>query len=173
MSRRASNRPPLSTHMKIIAFDQATKVTGYAVITDGQLSRHGTINVKASLDILSRMFMMTRMIRDLIYEERPDAVFFEGVEAVRNERTMICLANLQGMCLYGVHEAGYVASTLDVTAWRHSLGFAVGRGVKRADNKAEAVRYVRDTYGVECGDDEAEAICIATVAWNKSLDSKE
>lgn len=159
--------------MKVLAFDQATKVTGFAVITDGQLSRHGTISVKPSLDILSRMYMMTRMIRDVICEERPDAVYFEGVESVRNERTMIYLANLQGMCLHSTHEAGYGVGTFDPTAWRHSLGFAVGRGVKRADNKAEAVQYVRDTYSVECGDDEAEAICIATVAWNKSLDSKE
>lgn len=159
--------------MKVLAFDQATKVTGYAVMTDGKLSRHGTISVRPSLDILSRMYVMTRMICDVINEERPDAVYFEGVESVRNERTMIYLANLQGMCLHRTHEDGYEVGTFDPTVWRHELGFAVGRGVKRADNKAEAVRYVRDTYGVECGDDEAEAICIATVAWNKNLDSKE
>ena len=173
MSRRASNCPPFSIRMIIIAFDQATKVTGYAVMIDGKLSRHGTISVKPSLDILSRMYMMTRMISDVINEERPDAVYFEGVESVCNERTMIYLANLQGMCLHSTHEAGYGVGTLDPTVWRHSLGFAVGRGVKRADNKAEAVRYVRDIYGVECGDDEAEAICIATAAWKKLLDSKE
>ena len=159
--------------MKVLAFDQATKVTGYAVMNGGKLSRHGTISVRPSLDILSRMYMMTRMICDVINEERPDAVYFEGVESVRNERTMIYLANLQGMCLHSTHEDGYEVGTFDPTVWRHELGFAVGRGVKRADNKAEAVRYVRDTYGVECGDDEAEAICIATVAWNKNLDSKE
>lgn len=173
MLRRTSNRPPLSTHMKIIAFDQATKTTGYAVIVDGQLTRHGVITAKASLDIIPRMFLMTRMIRDVIYEEKPDAVYFEGVESVRNERTMIYLANLQGMCLYSTHEAGYDVATFDPTVWRHELGFAVGRGVKRAENKAEAVRYARDKYSVECGDDEAEAICIATVAWKKRLDSKE
>lgn len=159
--------------MKVLAFDQATKVSGFAVITDGRLSRHGTIEAKSSLDIMSRMYLMVHQILVLLSEERPDVVVFEDVESVRNERTMIYLANLQGMCLYAAHESGYDAITLDVTTWRHSLGFAVGRGVKRAENKAQAVKYALDTYSVECGDDEAEAICIATVAWNKNLDSKE
>lgn len=159
--------------MKVLAFDQATKVSGFAVISDGQLSRHGTIVARASLDITNRMYVMVHEILAIISEEHPDVVYFEGVESVRNERTMIYLSNLQGMCLYAVHGAGYQVRTIDVTAWRHAIGFAVGRGVKRAENKAQAVTYVRDTYGVECGDDEAEAICIATVAWNKSLDSKE
>lgn len=159
--------------MKILAFDQATKVTGYAVIEDGQLMHHGVLSVNASLDITTRMYGMTRMIFNLIREEDPDTVYFEGVESVRNERTMLYLANLQGMCLYAAHEAGYAVNTIDVTAWRHTLGFAVGRGVKRADNKAEAVRFVFDAYGVECGDDEAEAICIANAAYKTILDSKE
>ncbi len=159
--------------MKIIAFDQATKVTGYAVIADGKLLRHGTLTVKASLDITSRMYWMIDAICELITSEQPDAVFFEGVEGVKNERTMIYLANLQGMCLYGSRAVGYIANTIDVATWRHTLGFTMGRGVKRGDLKTQAVQYVRDIYCVECGDDEAEAICIATVAWKKSLESKE
>lgn len=151
--------------MKILAFDQATKVSGFAVIADGELLRHGTLTVKASLDATTRMYQMADAICALIAEERADLVLFEGVEGVNNERVMICLANLQGMCLFGSRSNGYVAEIIDVATWRSTLGFAMGRGVKRDALKAQAVEYVAGKYGIDCGDDEAEAICIASAAW--------
>lgn len=159
--------------MKILAFDQATKTTGFAIIVDGTLKGHGVIRANASLDIISRMYEIADMAGAMIDRERPDVVMFEGVEGVKNERTMICLANLQGMCLMSARHSGCIAGTIDVATWRHTLGFEMGRGIKREDLKAQAIAYVAKEYGVDCGDDEAEAICIASAVWKKNLDSKE
>ena len=159
--------------MKILAFDQATKISGFAVVEDGMLRRHGTLTAKASLDITARMYQMVDAICAVIAEEKPDVVLFEGVEGVKNERVMICLASLQGMCLFGARAIGYEAETIDVATWRSTIGFAMGRGVKREALKEQAVEHVAREFGVECGDDEAEAICIASAAWTKILDSKE
>lgn len=171
--RRARNRPPFIIAMKIVAFDQATKVTGYAVLEDGVLSRHGVLTVNGSDDIMSRIYRMVDQITDLITEEKPDVLYFEGVEGVQNERTMIYLANLQGMCLGCSRMLGYTGKTIDVATWRHTMQFQMGRGVKREDLKAQAVKTVADTYGVECGDDEAEAICIAVAVYRINFESKE
>lgn len=158
--------------MKILAFDQATHVTGFAVLDGGKLAKHGVLTAKASLPIMERIYQMSDMVAELIEAEQPDVVCFEGVEGVKNERTMMLLANLQGMCLSRARQCGHVASTIDVATWRHRLDFVMGRGIKRDDLKAQAVAFVAREYDLACGDDEAEAICIA-VAVNKSLDSKE
>ncbi len=172
MSRRANNAL-LFLSMKILAFDQATKITGFAIIVDGALVNHGVIKADASLDIISRMYRIADAAGEIVEREAPDIVIFEGVEGVKNERTMIYLANLQGMCLMSTRHHGRVATTIDVATWRHTLGFEMGRGVKRADLKQQAINCVAREYGVHCGDDEAEAICIASAVWKRILDSKE
>lgn len=171
--RRASNRPPFIIAMKVMAFDQATKITGYAVINDGVLVNHGVLTVKSSEDIMNRIYHMVDQIIDLIVAEEPDVLYFEGVEGVQNERTMIYLANLQGACLACSRMRGYVGNTIDVATWRHTMRFQMGRGVKREDLKAQAVKCVADIYGIECCDDEAEAICIALAVWKINFESKE
>lgn len=159
--------------MKILAFDQATRVTGFAILEDGDLQSHGVLTAPTKLDILTRMYLMADRISDMIRVYQPDVVCFEGVEGVKNESTMIHLANLQGMCLISARRLGYEPRIVDVAHWRHKLGFQMGRGVTRDALKEQAVKFVVENYGLaDCGDDEAEAICIA-VAVNKDLDSKE
>lgn len=159
--------------MKILAFDQATKVTGFAIIVDGTLVKHGTFKANTAFDIVSRMYHIADVVGSMAFEESPDIVVLEGVEGVKNERTMIYLANLQGMCLMSARHHGHMAETIDVATWRHTLGFEMGRGVKREDLKRQAITFVAREYGVDCGDDEAEAICIASAVWKRILDSKE
>lgn len=171
--RRASNRPPFYySTMKILAFDQATKNTGYAVLEDGVLVRHGVLSVKASLDIMERIYRMSDQIVELIVEVKPDVVRFEGVESVCNEKTMMYLANLQGACLVLAKRAGYDVDTIDVSTWRHMLGFRLGSRVKRSELKKQAIDMAAELFEVTCGDDEADAICIAC-AVQKIFDSKE
>ena len=170
---RRANNALLFLSMKILAFDQATKVTGFAIIVDGVLVKHGTFKANAAFDIVTRMYYVADAVGSMVFEESPDVVMLEGVEGVKNERTMIFLANLQGMCLMSARCQGRIADVIDVATWRHTLGFEMGRGVKRDDLKAQAIKYVANEYGVICGDDEAEAICIASATWKKYLDSKE
>ena len=160
--------------MKVLAFDQATCVTGYAVVEDGKLVRHGTIKIKASISMMERTYAMSDQIASLIEQCTPDEVWFEDVERVNNNvRAEICLARLQGMCLSRSRSLGHTANLIDASTWRSASGIKVGRGVNRTALKEQAIDLVSRLYGVQCGDDEAEAICIAFVVFNKSLDSKE
>jgi hypothetical protein len=44
------------------------------------------------------------------------------------------------------------------SAWRKTVGIKNGRGILRDEQKAQAIKAVKDWYGIDVGDDIAEAI---------------
>ena len=52
-------------------------------------------------------------------------------------------------------------NTIRPTSWRKQLSFSQGKNIKRDQLKEQSVKYVSDNYGLNVGDDEADAICIA------------
>ena len=44
--------------------------------------------------------------------------------------------------------------------WRKILGFSIGPKVTRPELKAQSVEYVKREFGIECTDDESDAVCI-------------
>lgn len=146
--------------MRIIAFDQSTVVTGYAVFENESLIAHGVIDRHKEGDLLIRAHQMWQEIDTLLRDVRPDAIVFEGVALQNNAQVLIKLGNLQGHIMASAWSLGIPFSSYLPTQWRKKLGFHQGGGVKRSDLKKQAVELVEDTYGIHVREDEAEAVAI-------------
>ncbi len=157
--------------MRILAFDQATKMTGWALLEDGKLLHYGHIS-EADIDSpAERIRDMFIQIADKIEKCTPDLVAIEAVQHQANAKTMLMLSQLQGMCI-GVaylHETN-VYSPLPVE-WRKILGYKQGAHMKRADLKQQSIDYVRTHFNIVATEDECEAICIG-VATHKKYESE-
>jgi hypothetical protein len=57
------------------------------------------------------------------------------------------------------------------SSWRAAIGIKTGRGVKRTSLKEQDIEFVKETFGIEVNDDEADAICIG-FAHNKKVETE-
>lgn len=151
---------------RILAFDQATKISGYAVIENGELKEYGNIDLsKAKCDADERINRMAYELWATIDRVRPTIVILEDVEMLTNVRAMIMLAGLlgrmQGYCFAnGIEYKTYIPSV-----WRKVLGYTQGAGVKRADLKKQSIEYAKSVTGKELQEDTAEAVAICEAAY--------
>lgn len=150
--------------MRILAFDQATKVTGWAYIDSGSPIEYGHIVEVQTNTPAERIHMMFLEIAHLIELFHPDLVVVEGVQHQANAKTMLMLSQLQGMCIGKAYlENIPVYSPLPVE-WRKILDYKQGPHEKRADLKAQSVAYVQGHFNITATEDECEAICIGIAA---------
>ena len=84
--------------MKVIAFDQSTRVTGFSIFVDGQYFRSGVINLAKIKDTEERSREMGIAICKEISFNLPDVVIIEDVQNQSNS-TVALLARLQGVVL--------------------------------------------------------------------------
>ena len=158
------------TIMKILSFDQSTRLTAYAVFVNGDLVKHDLIKIKTK-DADKRFIEMCRSVFDIITQEKPDVVVCEDVSLQTNAAVLTSLARLLGAivgwCIFdGVDYYTYYASQ-----WRRIIGFT---GQKKCDSdedsvkkkcdrtyyKEKAIAYIKDKFDIDEGDDVAESICI-------------
>ena len=145
----------------ILAFDQASSVTGWAVFSDKRLIGHGVIKVKAYHTTPDERIMeMFRKIRETMELFEPDTVVIEDIAKQKNVYSLIRLARVQGAIIEMCREMGI--ATLDIvrpSTWRETLHFKQGR-TERKELKRQAKAFVNDKYGMTVSEDEADAICI-------------
>ena len=151
--------------MKILAFDQASRLSGWSLFDDGEYIDSGVIDKHKITDSDKRIAEMGLAIYKKIKEVSPYAVIIEGVQQQSGVSTVILLARLQGMIL------GYCAAhkirveILGPSTWRSALHFQQGKKVKREELKQQAMDYVEKNFDVEdCDIDQCEAICIGVAA---------
>ena len=147
--------------MKIVAIDQSTSTSAFSVFDNGEFVRCGLIksNPKEK-NTIDRMIYMHNIIRELIETENPDWVAIEGVQMQANSRVYSTLSQLQGMLFTLFYNLNVAFSVVAVPEWKAAFGI---KGVKgRPAQKALAIKIVKDRYGIDVTEDEAEAIGIAT-----------
>lgn len=153
--------------MTILAFDQASRTSGWSVFKDGELIDHGTFTF-TNANLGDRLHRIRNMIISLIEEYKPDKIAFEDIQLqqghINNVDTFKILAEVYGIISelatgLKIENEPYLAGT-----WRKGLGI-VGR--KRDEQKENAQRWVLDTYGIRVKEDEADAICIGAYAAGK------
>jgi len=150
--------------MRVLALDQSTSVTGYAVIEDGQYIQSGTIDMRRNHDAGSRLKNMMLLIGQLINSKRVDKVVFEDVQQQTNSATYKLLSQLQGAIIYYCYTNDLGFTILTSSAWRKILKFEQGKRVLRRRLKEQSIEYVKEHCGKEVSDDEADAICIGFAA---------
>lgn len=147
--------------MKVLATDQATRISGYSLFEDGQYVCSGTIDLsKSELDTDARSFEMAKEIWKVIKKYKPDAMVIENVQKQTSISIVIILARLQGQIIGYAEAHGVKTYVVSPTQWRKALNFAQGPKVKRSELKQQSINYVKEHYGIEAKEDEIESIAI-------------
>lgn len=151
---------------KILVCDQSTRCTGYSWFVSGQYIESGIIDMsKSKLETSERSFEMAKEIWKLLKHYKPDYLILEDAQLQQNNaKVMLILARLQGMVI-GYAEAHKVkVHIVSPSAWRAQLCYAQGPKVKRAELKQQSLDYVKEHFGLDLPEDQAEACCIGVAA---------
>lgn len=153
--------------MRLLALDQASRTSGYAVFIDGKLETHGKFTTEHE-DIGERLHFIREKVAKLIADYGIDHVAFEdiqlqqsvnGRETVNNVQTFKILAEVFGV-IYELVVALEIPYTVVLSnTWKSTL---LIKGARRDEQKRNAQAFAQNTYGIKCTQDEADAICIGT-----------
>lgn len=150
--------------MIILAFDQATRTSGYSVYEDQKLIAHGTFTFTDS-NLGMRLWKIRQKVEELYNKYLPDKIVYEDIQlqqgAVNNVVTFKSLAEVFGIIFEYATELGVDNESILAGVWRKGLGVA---GNRRDIQKANAQKWVFDNCGIRVVEDEADAICIGAYA---------
>lgn len=150
--------------MTILAFDQATRTSGYSVYKDQDLIAHGTFTFTDS-NLGMRLWKIRQKVEELYNKYLPDKIIYEDIQlqqgTVNNVVTFKSLAEVFGIIYEYATELGVDNESILAGVWRKGLGIA---GNRRDIQKANAQKWVLDNCGIRVVEDEADAICIGAYA---------
>jgi Holliday junction resolvasome RuvABC endonuclease subunit len=150
--------------MKILSFDQASVVTGWALFDNKTYIESGVIKKNKSTPITERVPSMALAICAKVKEIKPDAVIIEDIQSQSSVKTVIDLARLQGGIIMYCASKGIPIEIYHPSTWRKTLGFVQGARVKRDELKKQATEYIKALGFNIASEDESEAVCINLAA---------
>ena len=150
--------------MKILALDQSTRVTGWAVFVDGALQEYGKFDAEnAGADIGKRLTYIREKVRALIDKYDIQKILIEEIQLQNtvgnNVVTYKKLAYVQAVLIQMFDELKLPYEVIASSSWKSTLGI---KGRARAEQKKNAQIYVNTIYGIKATQDECDAICIGT-----------
>lgn len=174
--------------MRIIGVDQSTSATGISFFEDGKLVDYMLIkpkvskkiddivvenephlcNIKMPEEMYGTTLLRTTVISDelekLIEAFDADVVYFEEIFENANPRGFRSLARLQGFICHICHKHNVRYVIVEESKWISCFG-TYGRGITRAERKADIMKKMNDLYGLEIKiDDVSDALAIGTYA---------
>ena len=146
--------------MKLIAFDQSTTRSGFCIMEmgSGDIIESGVIIPKKNDETIDRITYTIKRCLHLVRTNEITFVFIEGVQVQKNPVVYEVLAKLAGSLEIMLYESGYFVNVVKASEWRKRVGV---KSRKRVDVKKEAIEMVKEIYGIEVSDDEAEAVLFA------------
>ncbi len=149
---------------KILALDQASRVSGWSIFIDGELKKWGHLTTEQE-DIGERLVAIRKFIIDTVQEWEIDTIAFEDIQMQstvgNNVHTFKTLANVYGVVYETAVELNKKVIILPSVTWKSKLQI---KGKKRPEQKKNAQLWVQSTYNVKATQDECDAICIGTCA---------
>lgn len=145
--------------MRLLALDQASRVTGYAIFADNKLEASGTFTLKSD-DVGERLVAYRKKVEKLIEDYDIEEVAFEDIQMqgqVNNVQTFKVLAEIFGVTQEYLVEQGHSYHIVSSNTWKSKLGI---KGRVRAEQKKACQQWVFDTYGKKVSQDESDAIAI-------------
>lgn len=148
--------------MRILALDQSTSCTGWAIAIDGKVNEDNVGVIKShKKDYIQRIKETVEKVAQLIKDNDIDLVVFEDIQMQGYQVDVFKkLAQLQGSLMFMLLELGVNFEVMHTAKWRKELGMS-DKGVKRQEWK------LRSKYYAECQElryfceDSNDAICIA------------
>ena len=150
--------------MTILAFDQATRTSGWSVFKDNKLIDHGTFTFTDN-NLGLRLWKIRQKVEELYRKYLPDKIVYEDIQLqqgmVNNVVTFKSLAEVFGIIYEYATELGLPNEAILSGTWRKGLGIT---GTKREQYKPNTQKWVLDNCGVRVNEDEADAIAIGAYA---------
>lgn len=158
--------------MKILSLDLSTKSSGWCVGEDGVIKSHGCITA-SSKDVIQRIIKMRSQLSVIIQKNKIDKIVMEQVRPDFNSHTSKVLMWLQAAIAIAAHQINpkIQFQFIGPSEWRAALKFKQGRGVKRDNLKSQDIQYVKDKYGINVNDDQADAMCLLD-AYSEKFDNE-
>lgn len=155
--------------MRILALDQASRVTGYAIFEDDNLIDSGTFTLTDD-DVGERLVQLRNTIINFIEQQKINVVLFEDIQlqaGAAGVTTYKVLAEVFGVIQELVTEKAIEYHIIHSQTWKSALNI---KGKARTEQKRNAQAYVADTFNLKVTQDAADAICIgaAYIKSNKS-----
>ena len=150
--------------MKVIAFDQATFICGYCIMEDDRIIDYGSIRPPRTLCMSKRVHYIVSKAKVLLSSCKVDTIALEQVQDQKSPATLIGLAKLLGAMEYVSMSACDDVQIISPSSWRSVYGFGNnvdGKKPNREMLKSMAISYVKEHFGLDVSEDEAEAILIA------------
>ena len=145
--------------MRLLALDQASRTTGYAVFEDDQLVKSGTFTLRSD-DIGERLVDYRKHIEKLIIDNDIDEIAFEDIQMqsqVNNVQTFKVLAEIFGVTQEYLAEQEHSYYIVSSNTWKSKLNI---KGRTRTEQKKNAQAYVLEHFNKKVSQDESDAICI-------------
>lgn len=164
---------PKAKGYRILAFDQATHISGWSVYDEKELIKFGHHTTNGQ-DTIQKICQVRTWLANMIQSWNPDLVVFEdiqlqkfdGMEQVITYKT---LAQLQGALFTYCYENGIIYKTVFPSKWR---SFNEIKGKSRTDKKKNAQFKVKELFDINVTQDESEAILIGRWAAAQSKNNE-
>ena len=149
---------------RVLAIDQATRVSGWSVFSDGRLLRYGTFETQLE-DEIERDVTIKNWLISMIKNWEPDYVALEGIqyEERYGVQTFATLARLQGILMACLSELNIPYQTCHTQVWRSYCGV---KGSTRNDKKRSMQLITKQWFDISVSNDCADAIGIGYYAYN-------
>ena len=144
----------------LLALDQSSRTTGYAIYVDGKLNNYGKF-VLEDEDIGLRLVKFRDKIIQLLHDYEINEVAFEEIQmqnnVVNNVQTFKILSEIYGVLQELVTELNIPHTIVSSNTWKSTMKIPK---TKREEEKRRAQALVYQLFQVKVTQDEADAICL-------------
>lgn len=142
--------------IKTLVLDQATKC-GWAIYDNNELIKYGTEDFSDNDFWVDTVKYLKRWFIYMIKKHQIEFVMLEDTTQQANPQVYKDLSKLLGVLENALAEKDMFWIVVTPGEWRKTCGI---KGRKRKEQKANTIKFVKNTYGIEVDEDTADAIAI-------------
>lgn len=143
---------------RILALDNATYTTGYAIFEGEDFLNGGIFEAHKNKPLVERILQLQEWLVEMLKEWEIDILGLEDVQYQRNPQTLITLAKLLGVLeLTGYKELKKAPQLVLAATWKSHCGV---KGRNRYQQKESAQTIVKQEYNISVSQDLSDAILL-------------
>lgn len=147
--------------MRVCGIDASTNKTGISLFIDGEYSGHMLIDLHKIKDSNIRVPKMMQEIKNILDYYKPDIIVTEECLLKTNIATVKLLSYLAGAIISWAADNQVEFRFQLPSEWRKRVKIVQDPKTPRKKLKQEAIDMVKEKFGIDVTDDEAEAVLIA------------
>jgi Holliday junction resolvasome RuvABC endonuclease subunit len=141
--------------MKLLSLDQSSKMVGWSLFEDNKLISYGSKDFSTSGLLDERISKIKKWLNKLIIETKAEIFAIEEIQFQSNYLVYKVLAELLGVLANNFYEQELLYISVESSTWK---GFCKIEGKQRKEQKENSIKFVKDFFGFNVNEDEADAI---------------